>query len=43
MKKDLISIKDLTRDDYNYLIDTAITIKKDLTSYMMYCGGGLLF
>ena len=33
MKKDLISIKDLTRDDYNYLIDTAITIKKDLTSY----------
>jgi len=33
MKKDLLSIKDLTRDDYNYLIDTAITIKKDMTSY----------
>jgi ornithine carbamoyltransferase len=33
MKKDLLSISDLTKDDYMYLIDIAREIKADMDSY----------
>ena len=33
MKKDLLSIKDITREDYNLLLDTALKIKADIPAY----------
>ena len=33
MKKDLLSIQDLTGEDFRYLIETAVEIKKDIRKY----------